>query len=130
MQVKRASKDDRVGIHNVLDAGLLEIDATTLRGAVSDGRVLVALESRPTEDDGPILGALVVVEETIAAVAVRPGRRGQGIGTSLVETALDRYGNLDVAFDERVRPFWESLGIAVESIEDDRHRGTLHPGDT
>lgn len=125
MQVRPASADDRVGIHTVLDAGLLEIETTTLQTAISDGRVLVALEPRTGDADGPILGALVVADDSVVAVAVRPGRRGQGIGTTLVEAALEEYGDLEASFDERVRPFWEALGITIETRDGDRYRGTL-----
>jgi GNAT superfamily N-acetyltransferase len=125
MHVRRATTDDRVGIRNVLDAGLLEIDTTVFRAAIPDGRVLVAVESRVDEEESPILGALVVDDDEIDAVAVRPGRRGQGVGTRLVETALDRHGHLAVAFDERVRPFWESLDVSIDSVDGDRYRGTL-----
>lgn len=125
MHVRPATTDDRVGIRNVLDAGLLEIDTTALRAAIPNGRVLVAAESKVGEKESPILGALVVDENEIDAVSVRPGRRGQGVGTRLVETALDRHGDLEVAFDERVRPFWESLDVSIDSVDGDRYCGTL-----
>jgi len=125
MHVRAACPDDHIGVRNVLDAGLLAIEETTLQAAITDGCVLVALDSNFREDDGPVLGALVVADGTVEAVAVRPGRRGQGVGTALVEAALDRHGRLEAAFDERVRPFWESLGIAIDSRENGRYRGTL-----
>ncbi len=125
MQIREASADDRVGVRTVLDAGLLEIDQSVLDAAIGQSDVLVAVESREN-GESPVLGALVVRDEEIDSVAVRQRRRGQGIGTALVETALERENRLVVAFDERVRPFWESLGVSLEATGDEqRYRGTL-----
>lgn len=60
----------------------------------------------------------------IVAVAVRPGRRGQGIGSALVSAAASRREELVAGFDSDVRPFYESLGFEVE-CEGDRCRGSL-----
>jgi GNAT superfamily N-acetyltransferase len=72
--------------------------------------------------DGRIVGALVLDGEHVAAVAVRPGRRGQGVGTALVEAAAARRDRLTADFDSGVRPFYESLGFDVER-SDGRCRG-------
>lgn len=123
MYVRPAQEDDRVGIRNVLDGGLLSLDGDTLETALSEEFVLVAVES---EDGGPILGALVVADAKILAIAVRRRRRGQGIGAKLVEAALNRCGCLCAEFHERVYPFWDALGFSIETLpEDDRYRGTL-----
>lgn len=98
----------------VLDAGLLATDAEEVATAIDAGRVLVAA------DEGSITGALLLDDRVptdgarIEAVAVRPGRRGQGIGTALVEAAAERYGRLAAEFDAGVRPFWASLGFDVQ----------------
>ena len=60
--------------------------------------------------------------EEIVAVAVRPGRRGQGVGTALVEAAADRRERLTAGFDPGVRPFYESLGFEIE-CDDGRCQG-------
>jgi GNAT superfamily N-acetyltransferase len=119
MNVRPAKKDEKPAVWNVLDGGLLELEAQTLDAALDDDRVLVAVGSSREV----ILGALVVVESEILAVAVRKRRQGQGIGTGLVEAALDRYGPLNAAFDERVRHFWETFDCRIEDLtEDDRYR--------
>jgi len=78
--------------------------------------------------DGTVLGALVLDGDRIDAVAVRRNRRGQGIGTALVEAAAARRERLVAEFDAGVRPFYECLGFAVESrTKTDRFRGVRPP---
>lgn len=72
-----------------------------------------------------VLGALALVEEEIVAIAVRPGRRGQGIGTALVEAAAERRSRLVAEFDGHVRPFYETLEFEIDPATDtDRYRGS------
>lgn len=61
----------------------------------------------------------------IDAIAVRRRRRGQGIGTRLVErAAAAAAGDLRAEFHRRVRPFYDSLGFAIEPTDEpDRFRG-------
>lgn len=62
----------------------------------------------------------------IVAVAVRPGRRGQGLGTALVATAAADHDTLVAGFDPRVRAFWASLGFEIQAAaEPGRFRGRL-----
>lgn len=111
---------------SVLDAGLLETGIDEVRLALEAGRVLVAVEGER------VLGALVLDAAVptdgarIEAVAVRPARRGQGLGTALVTAASDEYGRLTAEFDGNVRPFWSSLGFEVElSSVPGRYAGLL-----
>ncbi|WP_440990353.1 GNAT family N-acetyltransferase [Haloarchaeobius baliensis] len=117
VHVRAARPEEHDAVAAVLDAAMLRTDE--LGPALDRGDVLVACA------DGRLLGALVLVQEDDAggecrhvdAVAVRPNRRGQGIGTALVESALDRCGpdeRLTAAFDADVRPFYESLGFDIE----------------
>ena len=124
MDVRPAREEELHGVCNVLDGGLLAVGHDTVTDAIPVGNVLVAVE---THDRGePPLGTLVLGGDKIRAVAVRRRRRGQGIGTALVEAALDRRGRLVAGFDGRVRPFWESLGFTLEETdEEDRYRGVL-----
>lgn len=98
----------------VLDAGLLETAVEEVRAALEAGRVLVAVEG------DRVLGALVLDDEVptdgarIEAVAVRRGRRGQGIGTELVGAAVEQNGRLVAEFDADVRPFWEAVGFDID----------------
>ena len=106
----------------VLDGAALAIEAAAVRGAIDRGAVLVAVA------DGRVLGACVLDGREIVAIAVRRARRNQGIGTALVETAVEHHtGNdesLVAEFDGGVRPFYASLGFEIESADEPgRFRG-------
>lgn len=116
MQVRPADPDETATVRGLLNAAMLSLDDTAIR----EGTTLVAVA------DGRILGGLVLHGSEIDAVAVRPGRRGQGIGTRLVEAAADRRSRLTAGFDPDVRPFYEHLGFEV-TCEDGRCRGVLRP---
>lgn len=119
MFVRTASPDERVAVLNVLDGALLATDGVGER--IAAGGVLVAVS-----DDGVerILGALVLDGDHIDAVAVRQRRRGQGIGTALVEAAAERRDRLTAEFDADLRPFYEQSGFDIEATETDgRFRG-------
>lgn len=117
VRVRPARPDERDAVAAVLDAAMLRTDE--LGPALDRGDVLVAVAGER------LLGALVLVQEEDAggarrhvdAVAVRPNRRGQGIGSALVRSALDRCGpdeRLSAAFDADVRPFYEALAFDIE----------------
>ena len=130
-EIRPATGDDLVGMVRVLDAGLLETDAGTLRRRVADADtpVLVA------DADGLVVGSVVLAErppwvaaavgETestdrshVDAVAVGRSRRGQGLGTALLRAACESVeGDLTADFAASVRPFYESLGCRVERID-------------
>lgn len=129
MQVRTATIEDLPAVLNVLDGGLLVTDVSRLQQATAEGSVLVAVPASTEEGaDRSVVGTVVVVDGEIEAIAVRRRRRDQGIGTRLVEAACERYGDLSAEFDERVRPFWESLGFSIRPIGDgDRLRGQFEP---
>lgn len=101
----------------ILEGALLDVAVETVRGRIEEDAVLVATEEER------ILGVLVLDGTHIEAVAVRPNRRGQGIGTALVETASTR-GQLTAAFRPDVSEFYESLGFDIERTGD-RWRGVI-----
>lgn len=113
-EVRVARPDEEATVRSICNAAMLEMPES----AVREGTVLVAV------DGGRILGALVLDGEEIEAVAVRPGRRGQGIGSALVEAAADRRNELTAGFDPGVRPFYEKLDFEVD-CEEGRCRGVL-----
>ena len=117
--VREARSDERPAVLGVLDGAMLEtdrLDGSTLLVAVAGDRVL---------------GALVLAGDHVDAVAVRRSRRGQGIGTALVEAAAARRERLVAEFREGVRPFYESLGFEVEpTLEEGRFRGVREPRHT
>ncbi|MBO4247951.1 GNAT family N-acetyltransferase [Halomicrobium sp. IBSBa] len=123
MRVREATPADRAAVANVLDGAALETEPARLKASLQRGETLLAVA-----DDGErVLGALVLDGDRIVSVAVRRRRRGQGIGSALVERALAERGRLVAAFDERVRPFYETLGFAIEPVDGDesRYRGRL-----
>jgi len=123
VRVDTATPADRVPILSIFDAAMLETDSDALAARIEAGTVLVAR----TTDGERRLGALAREGTEIVAIAVRPRRRGQGIGTLLVETALARCDRVTATFDRGVRPFWESVGFTVSPIgETGRFRG-YHP---
>lgn len=124
VRVREAIQGELPAVLNVLDGGGLATDHGRLERALARGDVLVAVAGDAGRRDR-VLGVLALEGEEITAVAVRRRRRGQGIGTALVEAAGDRRERLRAGFDARVRPFWESLAFAVEPAGDrGRYRGT------
>jgi ribosomal protein S18 acetylase RimI-like enzyme len=109
----------------VLDGAALAADAEAVREAIDRGAVLVAVA------DDRVLGACVLDGREITTIAVRRARRDQGIGTRLVEVAEERYAAgeneyLVAEFDASVRPFYASLGFAIEPADEPgRFRGRL-----
>jgi GNAT superfamily N-acetyltransferase len=111
-RARLATVEDLPDVMNVLDGAVLSVDASDVRERIDDDSVLVAVST-----DGTVLGALVLASDHITAVAVRRRRRGQGIGTALVETAADRRERLTAEFDADLRPFYEKLGFDIESAK-------------
>lgn len=111
-EIRPAVPGEYVTVRSILEAALLEIESGLLRRS----SVLVAIEG------DRILGALVLSGTEIEAIAVRPGRRGQGIGSMLVKRAAKRRPRLSAGFDPAVRPFYTALGFDIV-CEDGRCRG-------
>ena len=110
--VREATVDELPDVLNVVDGAVLATDSGRLRSALDRGDVLVAVA-----DGERVLGALVLDGEEITAVAVRQRRRGQGIGTALVDAAAARRDRLVAEFDPRVRPFWVAVDFDITPVE-------------
>jgi GNAT superfamily N-acetyltransferase len=131
--IREATVPELPDVLNVLDGGVLQTDAGRIRAALDSGDVLVAVTGTAGPGDagdagdtggGRVLGALVLDGEEITAVAVRPRRRDQGIGTALVGAAADSHSRLVAEFDAGVCPFWEAAGFDIEPADrPDRYRG-------
>ena len=111
MNVRQATVREYPAARAILEAAMLELSI----GALRHGVALIAVE------DDRILGTLLLDGHEIAAIAVRPGRRGQGIGTTLVAAAARYRPVLIACFDRRIRPFYEALGFEIECDRDRCH---------
>jgi len=131
--VREARPADLANVLGVLDAAALETDSERVRASIDRGETLVAVRvGSAVEPDFPdrlVLGALVLVDDEIDAVAVRRRRRDQGIGRALVAAAADRRDRLVAEFDASVRPFYEQLGFAIEPVGADGDAGDDANGD-
>lgn len=110
-KIRTAKEAEIAEIASIFDAAALQTEIESLTTAIQSGDALVA--ARPT---GPILGAIFLAGNQITAIAVRPGRRGQEIGTVLVDACAGRHDKLLARFDPSVRPFWESVGFEVKPL--------------
>lgn len=124
--VRPATATEATTARSVLDAAMLETDAFDARIAVDD--VIVALSGERVVGAAMLRPHYTQTGVHVEAVAVRPGRRGQGIGTALLEFAAGRAtpGPVTAEFEAGVRPFYESLGFAVRPVDDGRYRGVLN----
>ncbi|SEQ77822.1 GNAT family N-acetyltransferase [Natrinema salaciae] len=135
MFVRTATPDDALEVRRILDGAMLEPGDVERRIEAAD--VFVAGDRRGgtgdsnASDDGTerLLGTVVLEPlesdrgSHVAAIGVRRRHRGRGIGSALIDRALERDGRLTARFDDGVRPFYERLGFSIEPIDEQRHRG-------
>ena len=120
VDIRPATADDELAVRRLLDGAMLETG--DIRGQIEAGAVLVAVDSA-----NRVHGTLVFESRGngvhITAIAVRRKRRDRGIGTALVEAVAPADGTVTATFDDRVRPFYQSVGFECESIDTERWRG-------
>ena len=129
--VEPATAADRLDVLRVLDAAMLATDAEQITARIDAGDVLVARADRT----GAVVGALVTTRPEpgrrhVDAVAVRRARRGRGIGSALVASAVaraERDERIDVvtaAFEPHLEGFYAELGFDIneERAADGRDR--------
>ncbi len=129
--IRPATPDELAAVRNVLDGAALAVERS-LSEAIAEQVVFVAVSERET-----VLGAVVLSGREITAIAVRPGRRGQGIGTRLVDAVERTTGEttgthqqaLVAEFDASVAKFWRSVGFTSEKVERGRFRGERSSSD-
>lgn len=129
MDVRCGAPEKVAPVMTVFDSGGLEVPVERVEAALRDETLLVAVR------DGRVLGALLLDPAldagptAIEAIAVRPRRRAQGIGSTLVRSAAARHGSLVATFDRRVRPFWKSLGFEIRPMDgEDRYSARAETG--
>lgn len=119
--VREATETDQLDVRRLIDAAMLVVD--DLDSRLADGTVLLACDG-----SNRVMGTIVLEEEYVVAIAVTRSLRGQGIGTRLIETALDRTGRLVAEFERELRPFYQSLGFDIgPAAGEDRLRGVYDP---
>lgn len=103
----------------------LRSDAEQLLGSVT-GSLLAAKrlvdggELRGVEDGGELAGCVVTAERNdgalvIEAIAVAPGRRGEGVGRSIIQALHDGSRTVLVEASEESVGFFRKCGFTVES---------------
>ncbi|MDZ7745072.1 MAG: GNAT family N-acetyltransferase [Halobacteriales archaeon] len=115
MEIRGATSEEIQTVRSIFDVAMLQVpDLPRMT-------VLVAAEANR------VLGGTAVETDgergQLCAIAVRPRRRGQGIGTALVEEATDRWDPVVAEFNERVCPFYESLDFAISPTGNGRFHG-------
>jgi GNAT superfamily N-acetyltransferase len=125
MRIREPTLAQHAELLSILDAAALQTDSGQIQTAIERGDAFVAVPRRGSDgaEDAPLLGALVLDDTEIAAIAVRPGRRGQGIGRSLVERAQQDRTHLIASFDPGVEPFWTAVEFEVIERNPDRLTG-------
>jgi len=151
-RVRQATLEDSIPVHRLLEGAVLEVGdleghleagevlvATEPRVSDSSHRIVGALVLEDSVDD-PIDATDTGAGEAgdgehgdrngnareakhISAIAVHPRQRDRGIGSTLIEAALERADAVTANFDADVRPFYESLGFEIEPLVEGRFRG-------
>ncbi len=115
--VRRARPADIDEITAILDEAMLAFDRDTVPAKVREGDAFVAVDGERT------VGALLLDDDRIEAIAVRRYARDRGHGRELVETATAARGRLEATCDETERDFFESLGFSMAERADGRWEG-------
>lgn len=118
--VREGQSDEHVAVMRLFEGALLDVDAETVAAGLTADELMVAEPA----DRERIVGALLVDDCHVRAVAVHPSWRRRGVGAALVATAAERFGRLTADFDPRIREFYESLGFEI-TRRDDRLWGVL-----
>ena|GEM_PF-4348775 len=110
MRVRQSREEDELDVRRVLDAAMLDF-------SYGDADIRLVAES-----EGTVLGALLASEHErgggahIEAVAVRQSRRGNGVGSELVEALTKSYVPVTADCRPGITEFYETLGFrTVES---------------
>lgn len=117
MTIRTGRPEERPAIMNVLDGADLAVSPTRVEELLATDHVLVS-----ESESGTVIGALVAVPRSSGAhvegIAVRPGRRGQGVGSALLEAAAARWDRVTADFEPGLGEFYRTNGFEVTSTGD------------
>jgi len=134
--INRATTADTLAVVRVLDAAMLETDINAIETALTAGDVLCVRFERTDA----VVAALVITRPEpatrhIDAVAVRRSRRNRGIGSALIEAALDdaaadpRVDRVTARFDPALDGFYAARGFESVATTDGHRRGRVRVTD-
>lgn len=113
MNVRTARSNDLSEVLSIVNGADLAVSRVNVEEQVGTDQVLVAESECET-----LLGTLLAIPRPtgahVEAIAVRPGRRGQGIGSDLVSEAASRWELLTADFRPSVTDFYRANGFDVE----------------
>ena len=113
--IRPAAEDEAIDVIRLFEGALLTVDFETLRDAIANGAVFVAIRA------DRVVGAVSLDLDRdpahVKAIAVLPSHRRDGIASQLLARAASRDGAITAAFDSELRPFYESIGFTIESLE-------------
>jgi ribosomal protein S18 acetylase RimI-like enzyme len=120
---------------SIVEGALLDVNDNQVRAAMQSELVHVFV------DQNRITGVIVTERSPelprfpienldtnihIAAIAVRPKRRNQGIGRALIQEIMVEYGTATVTFEEPAMPFYQALNVAIVTKQNKTYLGVLN----
>ncbi len=120
--IRPATTEEAEDAIAILDGAILSFDRDAIRDPSPETTVLLAITDRP-------VGAALVVETELVAVAVRPRHRRRGIGTALVRGCQDRRHALELSADAALAPFYVECGFELVDRADGRITGIWRSDD-
>ena len=97
-------------------------DVGALRGRL-DGELSGGWRLFVADDDGAVVGMLVLAGDTLSQLFIAPDRKGEGIGTRLFEHACAELpGGFTLktrVANERARRFYEARGMRLDRVGPD-----------
>lgn len=106
----------------------IEEDFWITRKKVMEEKYLPGSETFVYEEENEIQGFISLVEDTVAAVFVKPKSQGKGVGRELISKAMELRENLSLAvFKENTGSieFYMKMGFSISGEQIEKNTG--HP---